>query len=61
MPKIKQTFLKRQLDLHYTELYTGIFRFTLLMWGHENNPQKQKSRKLRLFSRTKGEENRIEL
>ena len=40
---------------------TGIPRFTLLMWGHIKNRGKQKLRKSRLLSSTKGEENRIEL
>ena len=41
--------------------YTGIPRFTMLMWGHKKKMWKQKPRKSRLFSSTKGEENRIEL
>ena len=40
---------------------TGIPRFTLLMWGLKKKPRKQKPRKSRLLSSTKGEENRIEL
>ena len=41
----------------------GIPWFTLLMWGHKNmkrKPQKQKPRKSRLLSSTKGEENMID-
>ena len=41
--------------------YTGIPRFTLLMWGHTQKMWKQKPRKSRLLSSTKGEGNRIEL
>ena len=41
-------------------LTTGVPRFTLLMWGHTKKMWKQKLRKLRLLSSTKGEENRIE-
>ena len=37
---------------------TGIPGFTLLMWGHIKK-RKQKPRKSRLLSSTKGEENRI--
>ena len=40
---------------------TGIPQFTLLMWEHIKNRGKQKLRKLRLLSSSKGEENRIEL
>ena len=40
---------------------TGIPRFTLLMWGHTKKTRKKKPPKSRLFSSTKGEENRIEL
>ena len=40
---------------------TGIPWFTLLMWGHTKKPRKQKPRKSRLLSSSKGEENRIEL
>ena len=40
---------------------TGILRFTLLMWGHIKNCGKQKPRKSRVLSSTKGEENSIEL
>ena len=40
---------------------TGIPRFTLLMWEHIKKHGRQKSRKSRLLSSTKGEENRIEL
>ena len=41
--------------------YTGIPRFTLLMWGHIKKRGMRKRRKSRLHSSTKGEENRIEL
>ena len=40
---------------------TGIPRFTLIMWGHTKKTWKQKPRKSRLLSSTKGEETRIEL
>ena len=40
---------------------TGIPRFTLLMWGHKTKTAEAKTRKPRLLSGTKGEENRIEL
>ena len=40
---------------------TGIPRLMLLMWGHRKKNAKQKQRKSRLLSSTKGEENRIEL
>ena len=41
--------------------FTGIPRFTLLMRGHIKRTQKQKPRKSKLLSSTKGEEDRIEL
>ena len=43
------------------KIYTGIPGFMLLMWGHIQKMQKGKQSKSRLFSSTKGEENRIEL
>ena len=52
---------KIQKDIPCRFDITGITRFTLLMWGHIKKPRKQKPRKLRLLSSTKGEENRIEL
>ena len=46
---------------YQTNVNTGIPQSTLLMWGQEKKTRKQKPRKLRLPSSTKGEENRIEL
>ena len=39
---------------------TGIPQCMLLMWDTNKKPQKQKPRKSRLLSSTKGEEKRIE-
>ena len=59
-PKLKfQIFIEKLIE-HY-KMSTGIPRFTLLMWGHIKNPQKQKPYKSRLLSGPKGEENKIEL
>ena len=43
------------------KIHTGVPQFTLLMSGHQKKPRKQKPRKSRSLSSTKGEENRIEL
>ena len=40
---------------------TGIPRFMLVMWGHIKARRKQKLRKFRLLSGTKGDENRIDI
>ena len=48
-------------DFVLLEFYTGIPRFTLLIWGHIYNRGERKPRELRLLSSNKGEENRIEL
>jgi hypothetical protein len=46
----------------FRKKYTGIPRFTLLMWGHiKRKTRKQKPCKARLLISTKGEKNRIEL
>ena len=55
---MKQNFSQIQL----LEIpYTGIPRFTLLMWGTKTKSRNQKPRKSRLLSSTKEEENKIEL
>ena len=47
--------------LEIAKTYTGISRFTLLMWGYIKKRRKQKPHKLRLVSSNKGDKNRIEL
>ena len=49
------------MELQVLQKISGNPRFTLLMWGHIKNRGKQKPRKSKLLSITKGEENRIEL
>ena len=46
--------------VYQTNVHSGIPQSTLLMWGQEKNPRKQKPRKSRLLSNTKGEKNRID-
>ena len=43
------------------KMHTGFSRFRLLMWGLIKTRGKQKWKKSRLLSSTKGEENRLEL
>ena len=61
-PQSKIEPLARQLKLIENQNYTGIPRFTLLMWGHKKKTAESENRVNRVYLEVlKGWENRIEL